>query len=113
MKPNEKYYSWNGIYFTNGDGSSKGNAYNYYQFLPARATTQYTAQEIDDYITEKLAEMESSGASIYKDATTKSKLIGLGTALKEVEASYQINAMLILALAQHESAYGMSDTRKC
>ncbi|MFJ7736010.1 S-layer homology domain-containing protein [Lysinibacillus sp. NPDC097287] len=109
MKPNEKYYSWDGIYFTNDSGSSKGNAYNYYQFLPARATTQYTAQEIDDYITNKLAEMESSGASIYKDATTKSKLIGLGTTLKDMEAKHQINAMLILALAQHESAYGMSD----
>ena len=109
MKPNEEYYSWNGIYFTNANGTSKGNAYNYYQFLPARATTQYTAQEIDDYIMAKLSEMENTGLSIYKDATTKSKLIGLGTALKEVEAHYQINAMLILSLAQHESAYGMSD----
>ncbi|KOS66639.1 endo-beta-N-acetylglucosaminidase [Lysinibacillus contaminans] len=109
MKPNEEYYSWNGIYFTNANGSSKGTAYNYYQFLPARATTQYTAQEIDDYIMSKLSEMESTGLTIYKDATTKSKLIGLGTALKEVEANYQINAMLILSLAQHESAYGMSD----
>lgn len=109
MQPDERYYSWNGIDFTNGDGSSKGTAYNYYQFLPARATTQYTAQEIDDYIMNKLAEIESSGISIYKDATTKSKLIGLGTVLKEAEASSQINAMLILTLAQHESAYGMSD----
>lgn len=109
MKPGEKYFSWNGIYFTNGNGSSKGNAYNYYQFLPARATTQYTAQEIDNYIMKKLTEIESSGASIYKDATKKSKLIGLGTTLKEIEAKHQINAMLILALAQHESQYGMSD----
>ncbi|MFJ7950721.1 S-layer homology domain-containing protein [Lysinibacillus sp. NPDC096418] len=109
MKPGESYFSWNGIYFTNGNGSSKGNAYNYYQFLPARATTNYTAQEIDEYITKKLAEIESSGAGIYKDATTKSKLIGLGTTLKEIETKHQINAMLILALAQHESAYGMSD----
>ena len=109
MKQGEKYYSWDGITFTNASGSSKGTAYNYYQFLPARATTHYTAQEIDDYIMKKLAEMESSGASIYKDATTKSKLIGLGTTLKEIEAKYQINAMLILSLAQHESQYGMSD----
>lgn len=109
MKPGEIYYSWNGIYFTNGNGSSKGEAYNYYQFLPARATTQYTAQELDDYILNKLAEIESSGITLYKDATTKSKLIGLGTTLKEVEANHHINAMFILALAQHESAYGMSD----
>lgn len=109
MKQGEKYYSWNGIYFTNGNGSSKGEAYNYYQFLPARATTQYTAEEIDAYILNKLAEIESTGITLYKDATTKSKLIGLGKTLKEVEANSKINAMLILALAQHESAYGMSD----
>ncbi len=109
MKQGEKYYSWNGIYFTNGNSSSKGEAYNYYQFLPARATTQYTAEEIDAYILNKLAEIESTGITLYKDATTKSKLIGLGKTLKEVEANSKINAMLILALAQHESAYGMSD----
>ncbi|UUV25106.1 MULTISPECIES: S-layer homology domain-containing protein [Lysinibacillus] len=109
MKQGEKYFSWDGINFTNADGSSKGEAYNYYQFLPARATTQYTADELDQYIVGKLAEVESSGASIYKNATTKSKLLGLGSVLKEVEANSHINAMLILSLAQHESAYGMSD----
>ncbi|MFJ3388289.1 S-layer homology domain-containing protein [Lysinibacillus sp. NPDC086135] len=109
MKQNEKYYSWNGIYFSNGNGSSKGDAYNYYQFLPARAQTQYTAQELDAYIMNKLAEVESTGVSSYKDATKKSKLIGLGKTLKDVEAKSQINAMLILSLAQHESAYGMSN----
>ncbi len=109
MKPGEKYFSWNGIYFTNGSGSSKGEAYNYYQFLPARAQTQYTAQELDAYIMNKLAEVESTGISLYKDATKKSKLIGLGKTLKDMEAKSQINAMLVLSLAQHESAYGMSD----
>ncbi|WP_338652560.1 S-layer homology domain-containing protein [Lysinibacillus sp. Y5S-8] len=109
MKQGEKYFSWDGINFTNANGSSKGEGYNYYQFLPARATTQYTAEELDQYILQKLAEVESSGATIYKDATTKSKLIGLGSVLKEVEANAHINAMLILSLAQHESAYGMSD----
>ncbi|MFJ6210751.1 S-layer homology domain-containing protein [Lysinibacillus sp. NPDC092081] len=109
MKPGEKYYSWNGIYFTNGNGSSNGEAYNYYQFLPARAQTQYTAQELDAYIMNKLTEIESTGVSLYKDATKKSKLIGLGQTLKDVEAKSQINALLVLSLAQHESAYGMSD----
>ncbi|TQR32214.1 endo-beta-N-acetylglucosaminidase [Lysinibacillus sphaericus] len=109
MKQGEKYYSWDGIYFTNGNGSSKGEAYNYYQFLPARAQTQYTAQELDAYIMNKLAEVESTGVSSYKDATKKSKLIGLGKTLKDVEEKSQINAMLVLALAQHESAYGMSN----
>jgi len=109
MKSGEKYYSWDGINFTNGNGSSKGEAYNYYQFLPARAKTQYTAEELDTYIMNKLAEVESTGITLYKDATTKSKLIGLGQTLKEVEENSQINALLILSLAQHESAYGMSE----
>ncbi|MFJ7734122.1 S-layer homology domain-containing protein [Lysinibacillus sp. NPDC097231] len=109
MKQGEKYFSWDGMNFTNASGSSKGEAYNYYQFLPARATTQYTAEELDNYILQKLAEVESSGASIYKDATKKSKLIGLGEVLKEVEINSHINAMLILSLAQHESSYGMSE----
>jgi len=109
MKQGEKYFSWNGIYFYNASGSSQGEAYNYYQFLPARAQTQYTAAELDNYIMKKLAEVEGSGASLYKNATKKSKLIGLGKVLKEVEANAHINAMLILSLAQHESAYGMSD----
>ncbi|MGE7911027.1 S-layer homology domain-containing protein [Lysinibacillus xylanilyticus] len=108
MKQGEKYFSWNGINFTNASGSSKGEAYNYYQFLPARAKTQYSAEEINNYILQKLAEVESSGASLYKDATKKSKLIGLGEVLKEIEANAHINAMTILSLAQHESAYGMS-----
>lgn len=109
MKSGEKYYSWDGINFTNGDGSSKGEAYNYYQFLPARAKTQYTAEELDAYIMNKLAEVESTGLTLYKDATSKSKLIGLGQTLKDVEENSQINALLILSLAQHESAYGMSE----
>ncbi|MEG0260740.1 MAG: S-layer homology domain-containing protein [Lysinibacillus sp.] len=108
MKPGEKYYSWNGINFSNASGSSKGEAYNYYQFLPARAKTQYTAEEIDQYIMQILTDREKSGATAYKEATTKSKLIGLGKILKEVEAKHQVNAMLILALGQHESNFGMS-----
>lgn len=109
MKKDAQYYSWNGINFTNSNGTSAGESYNYYQFLPARATTNYSAEEIDQYIATRLFELEKTNLPLYKDATTKSKLIGLGETLKEVEAQYNINAMLILALAQHESAYGMSD----
>jgi len=95
MNKGEKYYSWNGINFNNANGTTAGVAYNYYQFLPARSKTNYSADEIDRHI--------------LKNAPPKSKLIGLGKTLKDLEAKYQINALLILALAQHESAYGMSN----
>lgn len=108
MQLGQKYYSWNGTHFTNASGQYVGEAYNYYQFLPARSTTKYTAAELDAYILKKLAEMEQTGLPLYKDATKKSKLIGLGTILKGIEAKYKVNALLILSLAQHESAYGMS-----
>jgi len=109
MHKGAQYYSWNGMNFTASNGTTAGEAYNYYQFLPARSKTQYSAEEINKYIVTKLVELENSGGASYKNATTKSKLIGLGTSLKEIEEKYQINAMIILALAQHESAYGMSE----
>lgn len=109
MQVGQKYYSWNGTHFTNASGQVAGEAYNYYQFLPARSTTQYTAEELDAYIINKLAELEKTGLPLYQNATTKSKLIGLGQIVKNIEATYKINALLILSLAQHESAYGMSE----
>lgn len=108
MREGEKYYSWNGIHFSDSRGVKAGESYNYYQFLPARSKTNYTAAEIDTYIMQQLKNLQASGSAMYKDAPTKSKLIGLGAPLKRIEAKYNINAMLILALAQHESAYGMS-----
>lgn len=112
MKPNVRYHSWNGIHF-NGDGTSE-EAYNYYQFLPARSTTSYTAQEIDNYVMQQLRNLDANGGIWingvnHKNAASKSKLIGIGPALKRVEQQHNINAMLILSLAFHESAYGMSD----
>ena len=44
----------------------------------------------------------------YKDATKNSKLLGLGTALKEAEKNERINALLILGIAINESDFGMS-----
>lgn len=106
MKPGVKYYSWDGINFYNG--GEKFTYYNYYQFLPVHSKTQYSAEEIDKYIQYALAEREKVGGR-YVDASKKSKLIGLGKQLKAIEEDYGINAMMILALAMHESDMGMSD----
>lgn len=108
------YYSWNGSKFFDQNSVVVGEAYSYYQYLPARSKTNYTAEEIDNYIYNELARLENlyklnpTTYKSYADATTKSKLIGLGTYLKKVEEEKQVNALMILSLAQHESAYGLS-----
>ncbi|MBX0316845.1 S-layer homology domain-containing protein [Planococcus glaciei] len=105
-----RYYSWNGIDFTTASGSIAGSGHNYFQFLPARSSTTYTAQQIDSYIIQMLKDLEAKypNNSTYKDASKRSKLIGIGAHLKKVEKENKVNALMILALAQHESAYGLS-----
>ncbi|OZI13453.1 S-layer protein [Bacillaceae bacterium SAS-127] len=108
MSSNQKYYSFDNANFYNEQGNKVGTAYQYFQFLSARTTSNYTAAELDSYIVKVLAEKEATGSASYKDATKKSKLIGLGATLKKVEAEKRINALMILAMANHESNYGMS-----
>ncbi|EMR07937.1 Endo-1,4-beta-xylanase A precursor [Bhargavaea cecembensis DSE10] len=108
LKEGQRYLSWNQIDYTDWRGNTVQTFYNYFQFLPARTETIYTAEELDRYIMGELARLEATGNATYKDATKKSKLIGIGNILKKVEKEKNINALLVLALAQHESAYGMS-----
>ncbi|MCM3389122.1 S-layer homology domain-containing protein [Ureibacillus chungkukjangi] len=115
LKEGQTYYSFDGITFINSSSQTVGKAYNYYQFLPVHAKTSYTAAEIDNYIFAKLTEYENKakqnqpGYTVYKDATKKSKLIGIGSLLKKMEETYNVNAMMVLSLAINESTYGMSD----
>lgn len=109
MRAGVKYYSWDGQSFYLEDGQQAGREYQYFQFLSGRVKTSYTAEELDRYIEKVLAEREAMGLAKYQNATTKSKLIGLGTIAKKVESQYNVNALLILSMAIHESDYGMSD----
>lgn len=111
MIPGQQYYSSDGANFTDASGQAIGSSYPYFQFLSARTKTSYSAEEIDVYIVSMLQklEMENPYNSLYKQASQKSKLVGLGTFLKNMEQKHNINALFILALAQHESAYGLSD----
>ncbi|MEK4711876.1 glucosaminidase domain-containing protein [Sporosarcina sp. FSL K6-5500] len=110
MNDGERYYSWDGSHFFDSNGTQVGTGYQYFQFLPARSKTNYTAEEIDAYILTTLKSLEADYPNdpTYRNAAEKSKLIGLGAFLKQVEEEQQINALLILALAQHESTYGLS-----
>lgn len=111
MKAGERYTSWDQITFVDGAGKPVATNYNYYQFLPARTKTVYSAAEIDAYVMKKLKALEKQypNNKVYKDASKRSKLIGIGKALKKVEEEKGINALMILALAQHESSYGLSE----
>ena len=110
MNAGARYYSWDGINFLTAGGTVAGTGYQYFQYLPARSATDYTAEEIDTYIVELLESLERDNPNnkTYENASEKSKLIGLGSYLKQVEEEKKVNALLILALAQHESAYGLS-----
>lgn len=110
MVAGQKYFSWDGINYYHSTTSKKVTGYPYFQYLPARSTTNYTAEEIDTYIMKMLKSLETSNPNnaTYKNASKKSKLIGLGKYLKKIEKEQKVNAMLVLSLAQHESAYGLS-----
>lgn len=108
MTPFVDYFSYDGVQFYNGQGTLQGTSYQYFQFQSVRQPSQYTAEELDSYIVAVLAEKQASGVSKYSQATTTSKLIGLGAYLKEMELLHRVNAMFILAAAIHESDYGIS-----
>ncbi|WP_233192125.1 glucosaminidase domain-containing protein [Sporosarcina sp. P34] len=110
MQEGVKYYSTDGSHFHNEAGVLIGTAHQYFQYVPMRSMTRYTAEELDAYIMKQLSILETNNpnSTIYKNATTRSKLIGLGSELKRIERENHVNAMHILALAQHESQYGLS-----
>lgn len=108
MQSGVNYYSFDGVHFYDANDKLVGTYYPYFQFASVRKPSNYTADELNKIIESELALREATGASQYKDATTKSKLLGLGESLKEVEASQHVNALFILATAIHESNFGMS-----
>lgn len=111
MQTGEQYYSTDGSHFTAKNGKDAGIAYQYFQYLPIRSVTPYTAEEIDAYIIDQLKwlEAQNPNSPIYQNAATKSKLLGIGSILKKAEGEHHVNALHILALAQHESTYGLSN----
>ncbi|MBB6446032.1 S-layer homology domain-containing protein [Bacillus benzoevorans] len=111
----QKYYSWDGAAFYNEAGQHAGTAYQYFTYLPARTVTNYSAEELDDFIEYMLKDRETLYNSDpvkyvrYQDVVNKSKLKGLGAYLKEAEGKYHINALFMLAISFNESDYGMSE----
>ncbi|MCM3636528.1 S-layer homology domain-containing protein [Sporosarcina luteola] len=108
MKIGTKYYSRDGVHYLDGAGKVAGTHYPYFQFQSIRSKTEYTAEEIDAFILQIITEKENTGQSRYAGAIVKSKLRGLGSYIKEMEAQYRVNGLFILSTAMHESDFGMS-----
>lgn len=99
IQAGQRYYSVDGYTFTDASGKSVGTAYQYFNFLPLRSKTNYTAEQLDSYI----AHMKATVPRI-----ADSPLEGLGEVFKEAEETFGINALYLFAKAIHESDWGIS-----
>ncbi|WP_342528136.1 S-layer homology domain-containing protein [Chryseomicrobium sp. FSL W7-1435] len=101
----ERYYSWDGFTFTDVNGKFVTEAHQYFNKLNLRSTTNYTAEELDKYLLDKFPHYNKTVAG---KLWTTSPLVGIGTALKEIEAEYNLNALYLMGHAIHESGWGTS-----
>ena len=108
LKKGQTYTSNDGVHFKERGSQSVVKYYPYFQFQSVRQPSSYSGADLERFIKSALESREKTGIARYKNATTKSKLIGLGSYIKSTEKLHQVNAMFILATAIHESDYGMS-----
>ncbi len=94
MQEGKRYYSYDGVNFYNDDVFSDFafTYYNYYQFLPLRSKTNISADTLNSYVSD----------------SSKSVMIGSGQYFIDAQNKYGINALLLFAMACHESANGTS-----
>lgn len=111
LKEGTKYYSYDGHYFYTYENFSnmladyrsgvrthsvnpKEPYYNYFQYLPLRSKTNYSASGMNSMINSRVE--------------SNSKLFNTGQLMVEVQNQYGTNAMLVAGIAANESAWGMS-----
>ncbi|MPN37481.1 hypothetical protein SDC9_185000 [bioreactor metagenome] len=115
MKSGVKYLSYDGNYFYDGtnlenalnnliddlQAENRNNSinfnnpyYNYYNYLPFRSKTSYSAVDLEKFISE--------------NTDSISKLRGISTTLINSESKYGVNALLSLGIAINESRWGLS-----
>lgn len=94
MQEGVKYYSYDGINFYTDDvfNNKAFTYYNYYQFLPLRSKTNVSADTLNSYVS-------NVSGSIMK---------GTGQTFIDAQNKYGINALLLFAMAAHESGNGAS-----
>lgn len=109
LKAGVKYYSYDGNYFytdldtmvkdykagnRNNSVNAKKPFFNYFQYLPFRSYSEYSAHELEVLINSRVSQ--------------KSKMRDLGDTIVEMQNKYGVNALLITGIAAIESAYGES-----
>ena len=89
-----KYYSYDGnTFYTDADFNNFAfTYYNYYQFLPLRSKTSISADVLNAYIS----------------SVSGSVMQGTGQTFIDVQNKYGINALILFAMACHESGNGTS-----
>lgn len=113
LSENVSYYSYDGHYFytdyrvmtedyENATRARSVNPaapyYNYFQYLPMRSASRYTADELNAALERKLAQTNRED----------SKLRGIGDTVIKYQDKYGVNAFLMLGKAINESGWGMS-----
>lgn len=95
----ERYYSSNGyqFYYDPQETEYFTTYYPYYQYLPVRSTSDITADDFDE------AFYDVSGRD-----PSLSVMDGIGEYFVEAQNEYGINALILYAMAAHESAWGTS-----
>jgi len=112
--PNGIYYSSDSIrfYYDPGlknpvkNGDVIGEYYNYYQYLPLRSVSNLNSTDFDTYI--NALGYTSIPTSYATRQNNQSMMVNQGANFKLGESKYGINALLLFALAMHESGSGRS-----
>lgn len=129
LEEGASYYSYDGHYFyddfkmmiddyrneTSENALNKNYPYyNYYVFLPHRSYTNYNLKEVEDYFTNemfldgKIQFYDDLNLDNANDDVNLSQLYGEWKSFFGYEKIYGANAMMMISLACHESAYGKS-----
>lgn len=129
LNEGQSYYSYDGHFFyddfktmiddyrnENYDNSINHDYpyYNYYEFLPHRSYTNYNLNEIEDYFTNelcfdgKIQRYDDLNLDNANDDVNLSQFYDELDSFFGYEKLYGANAMMMLSLATHESAYGKS-----
>lgn len=115
MEEGKNYYSYDGIYFyedwqsisVDGVGAINSSEpfYNYFQYLPYRSKTNYTYDELNNYVNQL---GYTQKAIVYPPTDNESQLVNEGESFLETQELFGINGGLEFSMALHESGYGRS-----
>lgn len=113
LEEGKMYYSYDGIYFytalqqltddvrnhSHEQAVNDTNPfYNYYQYVPLRSKTVYTASDLDKFLKYRLDKLDYTNSVLYNT----------GSYFIDGQGAYSVNGAIELAWAIHESGYGTS-----